>query len=500
MAPQAAAASRLPDKSRLALLAALGDAPSIDPGDDPSGQSWHGRLVQESLPPPSVTWKTTRNPREDKHGRDDVPEWLTASEHRDDPEAFAYKIKMLANLLRQSKKTLAYTGAGLSVAAGIGMAAVGSSSSTLSNSLAAQPTLAHGIMAELNKHNLLHAWLQQNHDGLPQKAGYRQEDINEVHGSWYDPSNPVVKYNGTLRGDLCHDMQGLAESADLVLVVGTTLSGLNADQCVWKTAGRSLPRHERRSHSEPVGKLRKAAECLGSVIISPQRTPEDGEASLRLFAKADDVMEALAHELGMQGRLGPRESRSPRHFMASFSSERRVKVPYDRNGKRSDKVQTWWDLTPGAKLTVSPYNNISGAHQPAYDHISSALSLEAFPVGASVESHSLRTQLVNGLHGHVVGHRGDQVEVAFPAPRGKMTMRRRNLKLLQLPLASEATGSVGRALPFDKTTCCIGVRFAHPASQRNTEMKLGVWWIEAALRGGVEYLPVVNIDAVEEAI
>lgn len=49
---------------------------------------------------------------------------------------------------------------------------------------------------------LLHSWVQQNHDGLPQKAGFSQEKINEIHGAWYDPSNPVVQFNESLRTDL----------------------------------------------------------------------------------------------------------------------------------------------------------------------------------------------------------------------------------------------------------------------------------------------------------
>jgi hypothetical protein len=249
--------------------------------------------------------------------------------------------------------------------------------------------------------------VQQNHDGLPQKAGYRQEDINEIHGSWYDPSNPVVLYSGSLRGDLCSDMRDWAKTADLVLVLGTSLSGLNADQCVTKTAARSLPRAKNPS--------------LGSVIISPQRTPEDGEATLRLFATADEVMLALAKEFHLQARLDQGQRR------AQFSSELCVKVPYDRNGKKSKRVQTWWDLRPGARLRVSEHNNIEGAQQPAYLDINSDL--------------------------------------------------------------------IGEALPVNHRTCCLSVRFPG-----GTKMQLGVWWIDAALRGGVEYLPLINADVVEEPL
>jgi NAD-dependent SIR2 family protein deacetylase len=346
------------ENDRLSRLSVLGAAPAIDPGDDELGQSWHGRLVQRDLPRPEMTWESQRKPREDKHGKTGAPNWLNASEYKDDAQTLEYKVSLLAHLLRCSKKTLAYTGAGLSVTAGIEMAAAGSAKARKSSPLEADPTVAHCIMAGLNRLNLLHGWVQQNHDGLPQKAGYRQEDINEIHGSWYDPSNPVVLYSGSLRGDLFKDMTTWAKTADLVLVLGTSLSGLNADQCVTKTARRSLP-----------GKAIKDAS-LGSVIISPQRTPEDGETALRLFATADEVMAALAKQFDLQVPWDPQQRR------AHFSSELRVKVPYDKNGDRSDTVCTWWDLSPGAKLRVSQHNNIEGAQQPAYWGITHELTGE----------------------------------------------------------------------------------------------------------------------------
>merc|ERR1719240_1946712 len=147
------------------------------------------------------------------------------------------------------------------------MAAVGSTGGGGMGAAAkGEPTLSHCVLAELNRQNLLHGWVQQNHDGLPQKAGYRQEDINEIHGSWYDPSNPVVLYSGSLRSELFQDMRNWAKTADLVLVLGTSLSGLNADQCVTRTAARSMPGRSVENAS------------LGSVIISPHRSPEDGNA------------------------------------------------------------------------------------------------------------------------------------------------------------------------------------------------------------------------------
>ena len=81
--------------------------------------------------------------------------------------------------------------------------------------------------------------MQQNHDGLPQKAGFPQELINEAHGSWYDPSNPVAKYGGTCDPVLESLMEKEAESTDLVLVSGRSLGGLYADKLAMRTAERS---------------------------------------------------------------------------------------------------------------------------------------------------------------------------------------------------------------------------------------------------------------------
>jgi len=46
-------------------------------------------------------------------------------------------------------------------------------------------------MVALHRAGHLKHWVQQNHDSLPQKAGYPQHALNEIHGSLHDPSNPV---------------------------------------------------------------------------------------------------------------------------------------------------------------------------------------------------------------------------------------------------------------------------------------------------------------------
>lgn len=301
---------------------------------------WHGRLLcEESLSPPKVSWQSTQKPRDDH----DAPDWLTASEYIDLDRVMEMKIERLADLLRASKKTVVYSGAGISRAAGIGQAARGGGRGG-NKSTTAQPTFTHYALSALAKMGLIHGWVQQNHDGLPQKAGFPQECINEVHGSWYDPSNPVVLYSGCLREHECEWMEQEANTADLSVVLGTSLGGLNADQVAITPAERSL-----RGHT------------LGMVLINLQQTEHDGKSTLRVFGSSDTVFELLLTKLN----AAPMPPMQP----AVFTGARKVLVPYDENGNRSKTVKTWLDLSPGASIRLNPNHNIQGAKQPIYLHI-----------------------------------------------------------------------------------------------------------------------------------
>lgn len=195
----------------------------------------HGRAITNlgESEAPCTTWASSSAPRDDH----DAPDWLTATEFEDQEAVLDLKCEHLTRLLRLSKRTVIYSGAGISVAAGIGQAARGTADG--GKSMDAQPTYTHFALGQLSKMGLLHGWVQQNHDGLPQKAGFPQEHINEIHGSWYDPANPVVLYSGTLKREQYPWMREEADTADLVLVLGTSLGGLNADQVATKTAERS---------------------------------------------------------------------------------------------------------------------------------------------------------------------------------------------------------------------------------------------------------------------
>ena len=196
-----------------------------------------------------------------------------------------------------------YTGAGISASA-VGQAARSGSATVgfKANPAAARPTLTHFALAFLARQGLVQGWVQQNHDGLPQKAGCPQHVINEIHGSWFDPGNPVVKYSGSLHERAYPWMRQEAETADLVLVLGTSLGGLNADQVLGYTVSGALL----------LWKMAKP-ECTFYSLTEPFGRPP-GETMCRLIALTPNVAGRLnPRDLLARGiwRLQPRPARLP---------------------------------------------------------------------------------------------------------------------------------------------------------------------------------------------
>lgn len=122
--------------------------------------------------------------------------------------------------------------------------------------------------------------------------------------------------DGALRVDNTRHLQQTCEQADLVLALGTSLSGVTADRVVSRVSRRAI--RERQEQDAPLDPVTdegphtrarseegaamgdsRVARALGSVIINVQQTRLDNLASLRIFAKLDDVMSALAKELGL---------------------------------------------------------------------------------------------------------------------------------------------------------------------------------------------------------
>mmetsp|Transcript_17731 Transcript_17731/g.26558 ORF Transcript_17731/g.26558 Transcript_17731/m.26558 type:complete len:448 (+) Transcript_17731:62-1405(+) len=230
-------------------------------------------------------------PRKVTHCEEDArPGYETkkAHEYMEEENVLKQKVKKLAELIRKAKRVTAYTGAGISTSSGINDYASKGDSKALKRpkikSMAhALPTLAHRVLGALYWEGYLHHWVQQNHDGLPQKAGVPQHAINEIHGGWFDPSNPVVKMSGDLRDDLFEWMLDEEDKTDLCLALGTSLCGMNADRMAVTPAKKSFKK-----------------KALGTVIVALQQTQYDRVAGLRFFCTIDRVFELLAKEMNLK--------------------------------------------------------------------------------------------------------------------------------------------------------------------------------------------------------
>jgi NAD-dependent SIR2 family protein deacetylase len=452
---------------------------------------WHGRAYSGPEQDPEMTWECDEPPRDDH----DCPEWLKASEYQDVSDVIQAKSHQLAQLMRCSKKTVIYTGAGISASV-VGQAARGGASEQgwkEGGGKYAKPTITHFLLGYLGRAGFIDEWVQQNHDGLPQKAGFPQEKINEVHGSWYDPSNPVVKYGGYLRSEESKWMKDVATTADLVIVLGTSLGGLNADQVATNAAHRSLK-----------------GRSLGTVCINLQQTPQDGIMTLRMFGKSDDVLgqvckclrDDLARNLGLEN--GQKLSCKPPRLIA----EPRALVPYDAEGHRIEGTAPWmWlDLNPGKEVKITAENNIQGCKQPAYKHIAASLpvyNVERKDITFSPGDLGLditKKGLVSAVRDGPAKQKGVQSQWIMRriiVEGDSKAFSARLLREVVLEGTADFTavfdvprfpaGLTGVVSGRDAEACCFHLNMS------GTTMCLGIWWLEAATRGAVKTLPVTNV-------
>jgi hypothetical protein len=200
----------------------------------------------------------------------------------------------------------------------------------------ALPGLSHRVLVALYRANMVHEWIQQNHDGLPQKAGLPQHCINEIHGAWFDPSNPVVSMSGELRIDLVERMDLWKKKADLVLALGTSLAAVGADSIV-----------------DMAAKKQSNLKGNGAVIISLQRTYYDDVCALRIFGKLDEVLGLLAEYMELQVdhatvNYTPEVDAVYNLSMDTFS------IPYDASTgeKSTDGSRVEWNLRKGTSVEI----------------------------------------------------------------------------------------------------------------------------------------------------
>ncbi|CAF3927769.1 unnamed protein product [Rotaria sordida] len=168
-------------------------------------------------------------------------------EYFDTPDELDQKIKTLADFIRNAKYFIAYTGAGISTAAGINdfrgptgvwtarAKGVAPPPRTVLNP---EPTLTHMAFVELMKNDYLKFLVSQNCDGLHLKSGIPTNKIAELHGN------------------------------------------SNCEACA--KCGKVYYRQTRV----------KSLDDL-------QKTPYDDQCALRIFARCDDVMRMMMEELNL---------------------------------------------------------------------------------------------------------------------------------------------------------------------------------------------------------
>jgi len=307
-------------------------------------------------------------------------ESMDASEYVDTPTTLSAKVQVLARLVRQARCCVVYSGAGLSTGAGIGdyasqapgslsgaapppvsgmlaeirsrsgstTAAGAAAPSSFRSPLCCQPTTAHRSLVAMHAGGYIHRWVNQNHDGLPQKAGLPQEAINEIHGAWHAPDNPVVQMTGELRGDLFEDLLRCEREADLAIAVGTSLCGMNSDRVVTSAANRAAKGLQGQ---------------FGSVVIGLQRTVLDEASTLRIFARCDDVFAMLAQELAVDvlPACADGEFFSPAVLVGRAEADYSFQgISYDASGAHSTEVTSTLDVCDDAEIVIP-----SGAHAGA---------------------------------------------------------------------------------------------------------------------------------------
>jgi len=234
-----------------------------------------------------------------------------AHEFEDDPRTLRLKVKAMAKMIRASTNVCAYTGAGISTAAGIDdYASKAGKKSQIQKGRAktrsmkhAKPTIGHRSLVELWRNGKLQNWVQQNHDGLPQKA-------------------------------------------DLVMAIGTSMVGMTADD----------------TFVQPAIRKQKCGYGQGGIIIALQQTQYDKIARLRIYSRIDEVMSLLMEE--MKFKVPPCLAYKPNVPEGAELSTFVYRVPYDKQGNltKDKSKMIVWDLNPGTKhtLTAGPGKGFEG--------------------------------------------------------------------------------------------------------------------------------------------
>ncbi|CAK8697035.1 unnamed protein product [Clavelina lepadiformis] len=266
----------------------------------------------------SVNYSAGLSPYEHK-GNCGMPEKIESG------EVLIEKSHKLSDLIKESKLTVVFTGAGISTSAGIpdfrGPEGVwtlekqGKSPECNITFEDAVPTFSHRCLVQMEQKGLIHFVISQNVDGLHVRSGFPRDRLAELHGNMFtqkcqlcnrefvmDFVSPTMglkstgskclhkKRRGNCRGVLCDTIldwedalpddqlemsEKFSRAAELAIVIGSSLQIIPAG---------NLPLFTKRNQ----GKL---------VIINLQTTKHDKHADLRIYGYADEVMKIVAEDL-----------------------------------------------------------------------------------------------------------------------------------------------------------------------------------------------------------
>eukprot|EP00746_Dinoflagellata_sp_MGD_P067683 gnl/MRDRNA2_/MRDRNA2_27941_c0_seq1.p1 gnl/MRDRNA2_/MRDRNA2_27941_c0~~gnl/MRDRNA2_/MRDRNA2_27941_c0_seq1.p1 ORF type:complete len:785 (+),score=152.94 gnl/MRDRNA2_/MRDRNA2_27941_c0_seq1:287-2356(+) len=361
-------------------------------------------------------------------------------------------------MLHASKYCVAYTGAGISTSAGIKDYATKAQDERRMSlgdirPSEAQPSEAHRVLVAMYQAGQLKHWVQQNHDGLPQKAGLPQEAINELHGAWFDPSNPVVHFRAQIRPDLFDWFLDTELRCDLCIAAGTSLCDTPS------TADRLVVSPALRAAEVP-------SRALGSVVVGIQRTRLDSRVQLRVFALIDDFFRRVGERLWGS----PWPERAPSVSIPTPFGRRRASAPAvlcDEDQEQEKKaIPKWkqqsqalraairarrgWDpsLSEDTKLHEVACNYADAGNTFTYDRLGERCSIHQKEDARESVSTVLTEILSPGRHVYITA-----------GPKQGVICK---------VLGTDPSGS---------TNLAGGVR-------------LGCWWERAALMGSIHRFPV----------
>lgn len=256
----------------------------------------------------------------------------------DDEEVLIQKAKLLADLIRNSKKCLVYTGAGVSTSANIPdyrsasgvwtMQDRGGIRRTKDISLEdAVPTFTHRAIAELVRVGKVALVVSTNVDGLHMRSGVPAENLVELHGNCFveecatcskkyvrdfcvtstrgsakidftRETNPRVLHHAT--GRKCDSCGGTL--MDTIIAFGENLPEFEIFKAV--QVGRDMDLSLVLGTSmkvKPASMLPGVARANGGkmCIVNLQKTPHEPFCWLHLFDATDKVMALVMDDLGI---------------------------------------------------------------------------------------------------------------------------------------------------------------------------------------------------------